>query len=335
MYQRRAFPDSRPETLAATLRDLSATAGARAIGHVVIEEGPPDSVAVRFLPGPGIEIGIPGAYPSDERRQFFTNRLMATWALLAHAKQRHPNLHGDTRLWLDDGPHGAGLAFSGNAVSHVLIPDHVFLETEGYAGVRHSVATGWRPWITRADTLFWRGASTGDRALLRRSGWRDLPRLKLCLRARDAGRPDLLDVGVNAVVQIWDEEERAEIAAAGIVRETAPQLDFMQHRYSIDIDGNTCSWPGLFTKLLMGVTVLKVDSELGFRQWYYDQLVPWRNFVPLGAEMGELVATLEWLRAHSLQAEAIARAGRELAATLSYAAVLDAGAATIARHLGG
>ena len=335
MYQRRIFPEHRPDALSATLRELSAGSAPRITGSVHVEDGPPDAVTVRFLPGSGIEVGVPSGYPSEERRQFFTNRWMATWGLLAHAKQRHPDLAGTARLWLDDWPRGPGLAFCGNAVSHVLIPDQVFLESDGYALVRREVARAWRPWITRSDTLFWRGVSTGDRRLLRRTRWQDLPRLKLCLRARDAARPDLLDVGVNALVQIWDAGERAEIEGAGVLRDSAPQMRFMEHRYSVDIDGNTCSWPGLFTKLLMGVTTLKVDSELGFRQWYYEQLVPWRNFVPLSADMAELVETVEWLRAHSHEAEEIARAGRQLAEGLTHEAVLDDGAATIARFLGG
>ena len=334
MYHRRVFEDHRPEHLAAVARQVVAEAGCAVAPSVCVAAAPPDAVSLRFLPGASFEIGVPAAYPSEERRQFFTNRWMATLGLLAHAKQRYPELRGSTLLWLDDWPSAPGLAFCGNAVSHVLIPDQVFLETDGYSTVRAEVARTARPWGERADLLFWRGASTGNRALLRRARWQDLPRFKLCLHTRDAARPDLFDVGLSDIVQVWDEGERAAIAGAGVLRDAAPQMRFMDYRYSVDIDGNTCSWPGLFTKLLMGVTTLKVDSEMGFRQWTYDQLVPWRNVVPVAADMGELVATMEWLRAHPRAAEDIAEAGQRLAQSLTHAAVLDAGAAIIARFVG-
>ena len=334
MYHRRLFAEHRPEYLTGTLRQLSEAVAHTIVPTVCLIPGPPDAVTVRFLPTTGIEVEVPETYPTEERRQFFTNRWMATWALLTHTKLRHPDLVGSARLWLDDWPNGPGLAFCGNAVSHVLIPDQVFLETAGYAQARADVARTWRPWLSRSEQVFWRGASTGLRHLLHAASWRDLPRFKLCLAARAAERPDLFDIGINAIVQIWDDAERREIDEAGVLRDEAPLLRFMEYRHSVDVDGNTCSWPGLFTKLLMGITVLKVDSQLGFRQWYYDRLVPWRNFVPLAVDLTELVATAEWLGRHSHEAEAIARAGRELADSLSYSAVLDDAANTIARFVG-
>ena len=36
---------------------------------------------------------------------------------------------------------------------------------------------------------------------------------------------------------------------------------------------NSNSWAGLFTSLLTAACVLKIESEHGFRQWYYDRLV--------------------------------------------------------------
>ena len=49
---------------------------------------------------------------------------------------------------------------------------------------------------------------------------------------------------------------------------------YMRSRHLIDIDGWANSWSGLFQKLLSGSTVLKVASNKGFRQWYYDRLEP-------------------------------------------------------------
>ena len=47
------------------------------------------------------------------------------------------------------------------------------------------------------------------------------------------------------------------------------------------------SWSGLFTKLLTGSTVLKVESPMGFRQWYYDRLKPFEHYVPVRPDLAE------------------------------------------------
>jgi hypothetical protein len=69
-------------------------------------------------------------------------------------------------------------------------------------------------------------------------------------------------------------------------------------KYQIDIDGNSSSWPGLFQRLLSGDTVLKVTSNKGWRQWYYDDLLPWENFVPVASDLSDLVEIVDWLVGH-------------------------------------
>ena len=97
----------------------------------------------------------------------------------------------------------------------------------------------------------------------------------------------------------------------------------------IDIDGNTCSWPGLFCKLVMGITTLKVNSQQGWRQWYYDRLLPWKNFVPVAASLGDLVEIVSYLANHPGEAERIAYEGHQIANSLTMALVLESSSATI------
>jgi hypothetical protein len=146
--------------------------------------------------------------------------------------------------------------------------------------------------------------------------------MKLCLAVRDLRRDDLFDVGLSKMVQIWDELEKDAIAKHDLLRPAVPWEDFMRYRYGIDIDGNTCSWTGLIMKLIMGVTVIKVDSEMGFRQWYYDRLQPWVNFVPISSSMRELREVVEWLRAQPNVAQRIAENGTKLAEDLAEEKVL-------------
>jgi len=108
-----------------------------------------------------------------------------------------------------------------------------------------------------------------------------------------------------------------------------PVHEFQKWRYQIDIDGNTNSWPGLFTKLLSGSTVLKVASPRGYRQWYYRKLVPWINFVPVASDLSNLVDRIRWLRANDDAAREIGRQGRILAESMDYESELNAAAIEI------
>ena len=94
-------------------------------------------------------------------------------------------------------------------------------------------------------------------------------------------------------------------------------------------EGNTNSWPGLFQKLLTGSPVLKVTSASGHRQWYYDRLKPWVNFVPVASDMSDLIEKVRWLQAHDDAARAIGDHGRTLARSLDYEGELKSASRTI------
>jgi hypothetical protein len=110
-----------------------------------------------------------------------------------------------------------------------------------------------------------------------------------------------------------DRESEDEVRASGFVRDRVPVIEHNRYKYQIDIDGNTNSWPGLFQKLLTGSPVLKVTSASGHRQWYYDRLRPWVNFVPVASDMSDLIEKVRWLQAHDDAARAIGDHGRTLA----------------------
>jgi hypothetical protein len=81
---------------------------------------------------------------------------------------------------------------------------------------------------------------------------------------------------------------------------------------------------------LTGSPVLKVASPCGYRQWYYDRLRPWTNFVPVSAEMTDLMEKIAWLRRHDDTARRIGENGQALAMSLRYEAELGAAGRTIA-----
>lgn len=247
------------------------------------------------------------------RFSYFETRLTPTLALLEAAHATGALVPASLMLNLEDKPAVPGMAFCSASSGDLLIPDAVFMRLNGYAKLREIWARRPIPWGERAVKVFWRGAASGKSP---DGDWRNLPRVRLCEIA--GARPELFDVGIARASPAFEE--------AGLGKPFVPDVAMLEYRYHVDIDGNTNSWPGLFLKLLTGAPVLKVASPGGYRQWYYDRLVPWVNYVPVASDMSDLIERAEWIGAHTDEAMAIGAAGKRLADALTYdAEVLDAG----------
>jgi hypothetical protein len=225
-----------------------------------------------------------------------------------------PRSSGWLNLNLGDEAHVRGLAFCGRSADVTLIPDPDFFKTFGYRRLAQTFADSDLPWNARRSVALWRGSSTGYRA---GQSVKELERVKLCLHAASGDAAQLVDAGLTNLVQVTT-EERLELEALQIVKDHVSAERLREWKYHIDIDGNSNSWSGLFQKLLSGSVVLKVDSSGNWRQWYYDQLEPFKNFVPVAADLSDLTNKLKYLRYNDTAAEEIGRNGRALALSLSY-----------------
>jgi len=223
-----------------------------------------------------------------------------------------------------------GLAMCDSRPGYFLVPCNAFTRTHAYQFERDYFMHNDVPWASRKPIAFWRGSTTGhpsDPSL----GWRSLPRIRLCEIAQLHG--DLIDAGISGVAQIADPAAEPAIQASGLMRSFVPVTEFNKFKYQIDIDGNTNAWPALFQKLLTGSPVLKVASPYGFRQWYYDRLKPWINYVPVDSDMSDLVEKILWLKDHDAAARAIGEQGQALALSLDYEGELKRNVRTVAAAL--
>lgn len=233
---------------------------------------------------------------------------------------------GTVELNLSDRGIAPGLCFCDHRTMFELIPDMAFVESEGYAEFREQFQD-WREWEDRLDTVFWRGSTTGSPP---ETDLAENKRAALCLMASHYP-DDRLDFGISRVVQFspaWSEAAYA----AGIVKDHVPWQSLDRYRFHVDIDGNTNSWPGLFSKLLSGGVVLKVASEHGYRQWYHDRLRPWLHYVPVRADFSDLIDIVRHLRAHLFCAERIGRQGRQFARSLTWESELSLGGEIVAAY---
>lgn len=279
--------------------------------------------------GIAFEISRP-AMSSPCLRQFVT-RFLRTLPILIKCWSRSPPPEGSVMLDLADAARFSGVGYCANTDRIGLIPDPDFMHSLGYAAIRQHLRDHHVAWRDRRPMAVWRGATTGH-GEGRAQSWLSLPRVKLCQSVQGA-HADLFDVGISRIQLHPDDPGQQGIHALGLMRPYIAAKDFQTYRYQIDIDGYTNAWSGLFRKLLTGSPVLKIQSRGNFRQWYYDRLEPWTNFVPVSADMSDLVEKTRWLMEHDLDAQRIGKAGRALAESLTYESQLAAGANTVSQYM--
>lgn len=189
------------------------------------------------------------------------------------------------------------IAYSSARRDTVLVPDPAFYVNDNYEAVRYFASHHAKPWRERKDILFWRGTAGGHR--LRApdptppADWSWVQRLHLCDACRKSAYAERIDVGLTSHHQIEEAFWRDEIERAGFMKPCVQKQIFCDYRYLIDIDGWANAW-SLLDKLIMGATVFKVQSALGYRQWYYDRLQAWEHFVPVAADLADLDERIAW-----------------------------------------
>jgi glycosyltransferase involved in cell wall biosynthesis len=200
------------------------------------------------------------------------------------------------------------MAFCSNRIDAVLVPDPVFFNSGGYAQFRN--LSSMVPWSERDGIVLWRGTLTGIGAATSETMRADDPllrqRTRMCL---------ILGVvsGTNAKIHKIENNisavDRERLARYGLIGKKIKQVSWAKHKFALDIDGHTNAWSNLFVRLLLGCCTLKISSQHGFQQWYYNKLKPWEHFVPVRADMSDLIEKIDWCRKHDDECARIARVG--------------------------
>lgn len=222
---------------------------------------------------------------------------------------------------LGDGP-DRQICFSSDDPDHLLIPDPMFLESNGYNTVRREARGATAGFEERRPVAYWRGGLTGMADTFETI--MQLPRVQLCLLAKehaafDAKLTDLAQFGP------WLPHLEWMLEGLDTLGPREPVSHNLLYRYLIDVDGNSNSWPGLFCKLLAGGLVLKVRSR--FQQWYYPRLDAEPHVIWVDA-IEDLPGAVDRALADPQGSAAIAAAGAAFARSLTpkseYSAFADA-----------
>ena len=193
-----------------------------------------------------------------------------------------------------------------------LLPDPYILGSHGYQAIRDKlVKTPLPSWDLRIPRFFWRGSTTGNKAITIQRLPQNL-RYQLCVFTNIL--PDLVDARFTRVVQCRDSVSNADVALHlqdnSLLSSTCDPLFFGMHQFLIEIDGNVNSW-GFFWKLLLGSCVLRVESSR--RQWFHSDLLPFVHYVPVSADLSNLTERITWCLDNLPHCRTIGRNGQILA----------------------
>lgn len=264
----------------------------------------------------GLEVRLSDVDPRATRRHSAV-RLRAYVYWLLHSSETVETIS----VTLSDGDQPSVATFSPSALRPdiTLLPDPIFFEHRGYALERKYGLEQAVPWHERSAALVWRGAMNSqlsfDPDLAPSHPELCAQRLLACLLLRQVP-----DTDVKFSPAIHREAGPLLYQQLGLAGAPLPPESWLERKYALDIDGFSNAWSNLFTRLLFGCCVLKIESRHGYRQWYYDRLRPWEHYVPVAADLSDLRERFDWVRSHDTESRAIAERGRQLALQLTLSA---------------
>jgi len=226
-------------------------------------------------------------------------------------------------------PGAARFTYSTNSDAVIPVPDAHFFLARGYEATDRA-ADGAPDWDDRKDGIIWRGTLNNMGYLSTDPAFEDHPgvmqRARLALKCKR-----IPGVDMRFVDALWG-ARFGKLREAGLLADPIPAHEWCNRKYAIDIDGFTNAWSNLMERLKMGCCVLKIASPFGFRQWYYDRLIPWEHYMPVAADMSDLEERIDWMRSTPTRAREIAAAGQALARALTFDSEREVAAALISEH---
>lgn len=211
-----------------------------------------------------------------------------------------------------------------------LLPDTHFFRNRGYIKAGKTFQDSKTKWADRSDEIIWRGSAFGcgylcfDKEVATHRAV--LQRIRLAHVAMDT------EVDFKFIESYQTKNAHHVMRVGGFMGERVPEYSWINRKYAIDIDGYSNAWSNFYIRLKLGCCVLKVESEYGFRQWYYHKLEPYVHYVPVKADLSDLFSQIEWVKAHPAKAEAIATAGRLLADSMDFASESEAAVRILTAH---
>jgi len=227
--------------------------------------------------------------PKNFHEPTFESRLAPFLPIFCESLNILKNIKSKTKaiefFYGDHPTRDSGLAFCSNKIHDFLLPDSDTLTIFKNPPIFKSIS-----WEDRKNVAYFRGSDTGSAYYMNVN---KSQRMLLCSLSQL--NPDLIDAKITNCENKNNIENYKE---KGVWGEREPLSNIGLYKYNIDVDGNSNSWAGLVNKLLggFGGVTLKVESPEGYRQWFYHRLQPWINYVPITADLSDIIDKISFLK---------------------------------------
>jgi hypothetical protein len=163
------------------------------------------------------------------------------------------------------------------------------------------------PWHKRRAMAVWRGSSTG--AQFSAQTFLTLPRAQLV--SLSFSYPEFLNARFSSIdVQCFNPEQLWALFPHYCERGWSIQ-EHLSYKYQILIDGNTAPYSRAFWQLFSQSLIFKIDSPN--IQWYSHRLIPYEHYVPVAADLHDLIDKIKWAQTHEREAKNMRRKSWEFA----------------------
>ena len=169
-------------------------------------------------------------------------------------------------------------------------------------------------WASKIPTAVFRGGSTGCGVTIDTN-----PRLKLAYLSATT-LPDNTGVAyLDAGITKWNLRPRklkGEKYLKTIDIEKLPfnKVNFLSpveqsnYKYIVNVDGHVSAFR-LSLELNMGCVILMVDSD--WKIWYKDLLIPYKHYVPIKADLSDIIDQIKWCRKNDTKCQKIVANAQE------------------------
>lgn len=165
-------------------------------------------------------------------------------------------------------------------------------------------------WASKIPTAVFRGGSTGCGVTVETN-----PRLKLAYISANTPLDDTGIAYLDAGITKWNLRPRkikGEKYLKTIEIEELPfdKVNFLSpveqsnYKYIVNVDGHVSAFR-LSLELNMGCVILMVDSA--WKMWYKDLLVPYEHYVPVKADLSDIIDQIKWCRDNDEKCQEIVR----------------------------
>jgi hypothetical protein len=148
------------------------------------------------------------------------------------------------------------------------------------------------PWESKQRQVIWRGGLTENNPdkVFDSQRWR---LTKLVHELPDPAQKELFDVGLTHVPEFLSQNMNIDVSQVGGFKPgTGGMNNFQKYMAVLDADGN--SWSSRFGTLLCYNSIaIKVEPQ--YLDYFYNDLVPWKHYVPVKADLSDLVENVSFI----------------------------------------